>query len=224
MSTPPPERSGDRTRRGGAGRPEEDGREHVVLVHGLLRTPRSWLTVRRHLEREGYSTGVFAYPSLRGRFEAHGRELAAELRRLDADRRFARVHLVGHSLGNLVIRAALSHGRPRNLGRVVMLVPPNRGSPVARRLAPLLGDLFPVLRDLSDADGSAARRLSFPPMEAGVIAARYDHVVTLASTHVPGEADHLLVPALHGLLMYQPKVQRAIVAFLRTGRFPRRAT
>src|SRR5262249_17374051 len=77
--------------RGGAGRPEEDGREHVVLVHGLLRTPRSWLTVRRHLEREGFSTGVFAYPSLRGRFEAHGRELAAGLRRLDADRRLARV-------------------------------------------------------------------------------------------------------------------------------------
>ncbi len=198
-------------------------REHVVLVHGLLRTPRSWFTVRRHLERAGFSTGVFAYPSLRGEFGTHGKALAAELRRLAASIPFARVHLVGHSLGNLVIRAALAQRRPENLGRVVMLVPPNRGSPVARRLAPLLGGLFPVLRELSDDDGSAARRLAFPPMEAGVIAARFDHVVAESSTHVPGEADHLMVGASHGWLMFRPSVQRAIVAFLRTGRFPRRA-
>lgn len=199
-------------------------RDHVVLVHGLLRTPRSWSTLRRRLEREGWSTGVFGYPSLSGRFERHGRNLAEELARLDAGHGSARVHLVGHSLGNLVIRAALAERAPRKLGRVVMLVPPNRGSPVARRLSRWLGDLFPILRQLSDEPGSDAQRLAFPPMEAGVIAARYDHVVTLASTHVPGEADHLLVPALHGLLMYQPQVQSAIVAFLRTGRFPRRAT
>jgi len=199
-------------------------RDHVLLVHGLLRTPRTWTSLRRHLEREGFTTGVFGYPSLSGRFERHGRSLAAELARLDADDSLARVHLVGHSLGNLVIRAALAERAPRKLARVVMLVPPNRGSPVARKLSRWLGDLVPVLRQLSDEPGSDAHRLAFPPMEAGVIAARYDHVVTLASTHVPGEADHLLVPALHGLLMYQPKVQRAIVAFLRTGRFPRRAT
>jgi pimeloyl-ACP methyl ester carboxylesterase len=205
----------------GRGHGDEEGREHVVLVHGLLRTPRSWITVRRHLERSGFSTGVFGYSSLSGALEPHGRALSAELRRLDTRGRFARVHLVGHSLGNLVIRAALAHGRPESLGRVVMLVPPNQGSPVARRLAPLLGDLFPVLRDLSDADESAARRLAFPPMEAGVIAARFDHVVAESSTHVPGEADHLLVGASHGWLMFRPSVQRAIVAFLRTGRFPR---
>lgn len=227
-------RSGDREMNGAAPRKanegrrrgDEEGREHVVLVHGLLRTPRSWITVRRHLEREGFSTGVFGYPSLRGAFEPHGRSLAAELRRLDArgrDKRgrWARVHLVGHSLGNLVIRAALALGRPKNLGRVVMLVPPNQGSAVARRLAPLLGDLFPVVRDLSDADESATRRLALPPMEAGVIAARFDHVVAESSTHLPGEADHLLVGASHGWLMFRPSVQRAIVAFLRTGRFPR---
>jgi hypothetical protein len=215
----------------GRGHGDEQGREHVVLVHGLLRTPRSWITVRRHLERSGFSTGVFGYSSLSGALEPHGRALSAELRRLDARGddtrgrdtrgRWARVHLVGHSLGNLVIRAALALGRPKNLGRVVMLVPPNQGSAVARRLAPLLGDLFPVLRDLSDADGSAARRLAFPPMEAGVIAARFDYVVAESSTHVPGEADHLLVGASHGWLMFRPSVQRAIVAFLRTGRFPR---
>ena len=214
-------RADDRETNGAAVGSAGEGREHVVLVHGLLRTPRSWITVRRHLEREDFSTGVFGYPSLRGGLEPHGRALAAELCRFDVRGRFARVHLVGHSLGNLVIRAALAHVRPKNLGRVVMLVPPNRGSSVARRLARLLGDLFPVLRDLSDADGSAARQLAFPPMEAGVIAARFDHVVAESSTHCPGEADHLLVGASHGWLMYRPSVQRAIVAFLRTGQFPR---
>jgi pimeloyl-ACP methyl ester carboxylesterase len=199
------------------------GRDHVVLVHGLFRTPRSWSTLRRHLEKEGFSTGVFGYPSLTGRFEVHGRHLARELRRLDGDRDFTRVHLVGHSLGNLVIRAALAERTPKKLGRVVMLVPPNRGSPVARKLASWLGEILPVLRQLSDEPGSDAQRLAVPKMEAGVIAARFDHVVARSSTHLPGEADYLLVTALHGFVMYQPQVQRAIVAFLRTGRFPREA-
>jgi pimeloyl-ACP methyl ester carboxylesterase len=198
------------------------GGEHVVLVHGLLRTPRSWAVVRRTLEREGFTTGVFGYPSLSGRFEQHGRSLSGELARLDSDPDFGRVHLVGHSLGNLVVRAALLERAPRKLGRVVMLVPPNQGSPVARLLSRFLGDRFPILRQLSDAPESDARRLAFPPMEVGVIAARFDHVVAESSTHVPDESDHLLVSASHGWLMYRPSVQRAIVAFLRTGRFPRR--
>jgi pimeloyl-ACP methyl ester carboxylesterase len=198
--------------------------EHVVLVHGLLRTPRSWSTLRRHLEREGFTTGVFGYPSLTGRFEVHGGHLARELKRLDADAEFTRVHLVGHSLGNLVIRAALAERPPAKLGRIVMLVPPNRGSPVARHLANWIGDHVPVLRQLSDEAGSDARRLAFPRAETGVIAARFDHVVARSSTHVPGEADFLLVSAIHSLVMHQPRVQRAVVAFLRTGRFPRRAT
>ena len=202
---------------------QEGGAEHVVLVHGLLRTPRSWVTVRRRLEREGYRTGAFGYPSLRGRFEQHGRRLAAELARLDRDPAVARVDLVGHSLGNLVIRAALLARPPRKLGRVVMLVPPNGGSHVATLLARWLGGRFPILRQLADDADSDARRMPFPAMETGVIAARFDHVVAEHSTHVPGEADHLLVPASHGWLMYRRSVQSAIVAFLRTGRFPRPA-
>jgi pimeloyl-ACP methyl ester carboxylesterase len=195
-------------------------REHVLLVHGLLRSPRSFAFVRRALEKAGFAASGFGYPSTRGTFDRHGDSLAAELARLDADPAVARLHLVGHSLGNLVIRAALARPRPGKLGRVVMLVPPNRGSPVARRLARRLGDLFPVLHDLSDEPGSAARRL--PPLAGvpfGVIAARFDHVVRRVSTHLPGESGHLLLATTHSFLLLRPSVHRQIVRFLRDGRF-----
>jgi alpha-beta hydrolase superfamily lysophospholipase len=190
----------------GAAQRTDDPREHVVLVHGLLRTPRSWVTVRRHLEREGFSTGVFAYPSLRGKFEGHGKSLAAELRRLDTGRRFARVHLVGHSLGNLVIRAALGHGRPRNLGRVSCWCRPTaaRRSRAASRAA-----RRPLSGAASSGRGGPRAPSAFPKMTRGHRGALRPRR-RRASTHVPGEAT--ISSPRCTFVMYQREVQRAIVA------------
>src|SRR5205823_12713347 len=41
-----------------------------------------------------------------------------------------KVHYVGYSLGALLIRAYLQQTRPPNLGRAVMIGPPNHGSEV----------------------------------------------------------------------------------------------
>ncbi len=198
--------------------------ERVVLVHGLLRTTRSLGSLARALERAGFGTVRFGYPSVRGSIDEHGRAFAAELKRLAAEPGCRRLHIVGHSLGNLVARAALAIERPRGLGRVVMLVPPNRGSLVARWLAPFLGPLVPVLRELRDRDDSRARTLTpLPGIACGVIAARLDHLVPEPSTHFDGERDHVRLLATHTSVLGSRKVHEYVVAFLRDGRFPRDA-
>lgn len=83
-------------------------RELVVLVHGLLRTPRSLGSLARSLERDGFATCRFGYPSVRGSLEGHARAFAAELARLEATAGGQRLHVVGHSMGNVVARAALA--------------------------------------------------------------------------------------------------------------------
>jgi pimeloyl-ACP methyl ester carboxylesterase len=75
-------------------------------------------------------------------------ELGAVLRaRIDADRA-PKVHLVAHSMGGLVSRAAIKLGVPK-LGRLVMLGTPNRGS---FNPAMLVRGTYPILQKLAAFD------------------------------------------------------------------------
>ncbi len=203
---------------------EEAPREAVVLVHGLGRTTRCFSSLEKALGDAGFRAISWGYESFSGTFETHARRLAADLAKLDADESVSRVHCVGHSLGAIVVRAALLEKKPAKMGRCVQLAPPNRGSVAARRLAPLFGRLVPVLPELSDEAGSAVRDLGVPEgVEIGVVVARYDHLVREEGTRLPGEgagaADTLVVDGTHTFLMNRPDVIAATIRFLRTGRF-----
>lgn len=114
-------------------------REAVLLVHGHG-TPAVLLEpLRRALERQGFRAVNWPYGSLRGSIEAHAGRLAAKAKELDEDSGVERLHFVGHSMGALVVRSALAMARPRKLGRVVLLAPPNRGARLADLALRLLG-------------------------------------------------------------------------------------
>jgi hypothetical protein len=106
------------------------------------------------------------------------------------------------------------------MGRVVMLAPPNRGSRKARRLAPVFGRWVKPLADLSNSADSAVNQMGVPAgVEIGIIAGAKDGKVRVEDTHLPGEADHLVVSGFHTFLMDSPEVQNATVRFLRTAQF-----
>src|SRR5262245_2702419 len=113
-------------------------REAVILVHGHGAHPVLLEPLRRALARQGFCALNWPYRSLRGSIEAHAAQLAAKARELDEDAGIERLHFVGHSMGAIVVRRALMLARPRKLGRVVLLAPPNRGA----RLADLALRLF----------------------------------------------------------------------------------
>ena len=194
--------------------------ETVILLHGLGANRLFLRPLANHFSNRGFHTENWGYPSVRLGVEESGRRLRQFLQQYDERENSGRIHIVAHSMGSIVTRAALLEYQPRNLGRVVLLAPPNRGSPVARRLAPALGSVCPALRDLSDAPNSFVNRLPDPAVEQlGIIAAAYDRVVPLQNTHLGNELDHTVLPFGHGSLLFQWETAATIECFLERGSF-----
>jgi pimeloyl-ACP methyl ester carboxylesterase len=195
-------------------------REMVVLVHGMGRTPRSMRPLEDAFKIAGYDVLNFGYPSREAPLADHGAALAKRLAQEDARLEVTRIHLVGHSLGNLVIRWVLANQRPTKIGRVVMLAPPNQGARLADMAAPWLTWLSRPLPDLTTHPESPTHTLATPPgVEIGIIAASRDHFLRREDTCLEGQTDHIVIPASHTFIMRKQRVIDLAGRFLRTGSF-----
>lgn len=213
-----------------------DPRECVVLLHGVGMSAWVMQPLAHTLEQAGYRTVNLSYPSRTLALDQIVRDwLPAELRAAGVERA-PRVHFVAHSMGSLVTRLYLRDTRPPNLGRVVMLGPPNHGSVAADRAQEnavfrwLLGVNLPAL---GTGEASITRQLGPADFEAGVIAgdqhvnplfdsalgAVHDGAVTVDSARLDGARDFLVVPHSHTVMLWRRAVHTQVLAFLRTGRF-----
>lgn len=194
--------------------------EVVVLLHGLGARAILLSPLKRRLAQGGYRVLDWSYPSTQQTIEEHGDRLRKLLIDLDADSSVGQIHIVAHSMGCIVTRCALLHSRPARLGRLVLMAPPNQGSRVASWFGPLVRPYCRTIDQLADRPGSFVCGLPAPEgMEIGVIAARLDLLVPLASTYLPCQRDHIVLPTLHTLMVFQRRAAQEALHFLRHGRF-----
>ena len=199
-------------------------RECVVLVHGFLANKLLLAVLSRRLRRHGYQTDAWGYWNMQCSLLVHAERLARELAVLDADPRVGRIHLVGHSMGCIIGRAALGHHRPAKLGRFVMLAPPNRGSFVATATVGTFGRFLRPVAELSTKADSLVNQLPMPAgVEIGVIAAEYDALISEESTHPDAPPAHMTLPTWHTGLLFRRETPELVAEFLATGGFPRHA-
>jgi pimeloyl-ACP methyl ester carboxylesterase/uncharacterized membrane protein YhaH (DUF805 family) len=110
--------------------------EAVILVHGLTSTPSTWQFMVNDfsLSKQPYQVWVFGYPSSMGLDDA-AVALAAQLENVSSG--MGRIHLVGHSLGGMIIQQALNFGDwnkmsfVRKVKKAILVATPNKGSPAA---------------------------------------------------------------------------------------------
>ncbi len=194
--------------------------ESVVLVHGLAASKLVMRPLERHLASLGYQTWNWGYPSIWRGIEAHSRSLARKLDRWESRDDIQHVHFVTHSMGGILLRHLIRQRRPQKLGRVVMLSPPNHGSHVASRLAPVLGLICRPLHELSDSADSFVNRLPEPTdIDLGIVAAAHDRVVAAGTTALASQKDHVTVGAGHTSLLFRSEVAQLVERFLAHGSF-----
>ena len=118
----------------------------VLLVHGLGGTKSSWSYLARTLTARGLTVEAISYPPFGTSVEEIADRLAVEVDRLLIQTGADKVHLVGHSLGGVVIAQAIASGRlTGRVDTVITLGAPFGGSPWANVLP--IGAIIAALRE-----------------------------------------------------------------------------
>ncbi len=194
-----------------------------------------------YLDTAGFSVINLGYPSRKHPVEALAplaiNPALEACQRLQAER----IHFVTHSLGGILLRhymQEIQENPIENLGRTVMLGPPNQGSEVVDKLGTMPGFNAvngPAGRQLGTDENAITTRLGAVDFEVGVIAGyrsinlflstlipgNDDGKVSVDATKVEGMKDFISLPTTHPMMMRNKTVMRQVKFFLTNGQFYR---
>jgi hypothetical protein len=209
----------------------------VVLLHGLMRSSTSMNAMQRELDAAGFLTANIDYPSRDHTVEElAGMAIEKGLTACRAHESTETIHFVTHSLGGILLRQFLSENKIPELGRVVMLGPPNQGSAAVDEMEDVPGFDWvngPAGRQLGKGENSVPLSLGPANFELGVIAGNRtidpitsqvlenpdDGRVSVEDTKLDGMADFVVVEHSHAFMMRMQRTIELTIAFLRTGSF-----
>ena len=209
----------------------------IVLLHGVWSHGAIMVLPKIHLEREyGYDVHLFSYRSLRRSLDENAEALFEFLK----ERALFNSHLVGHSLGGVVLLRMLARHRKAVSGRLVCIGSPLRGSRAAEILSGREWGEAVLGRSLmtgvtTNAASEWAHQVC-EDYEVGVIAgdAPYgvgqfianfdgpsDGTVAVAETELTGQKDHIVLDLSHKGLVHSRQAADQVAAFLKRGEFLR---
>ncbi len=204
----------------------------VILVHGIIRSSKSFRGMQQRLKQAGYHVVGFDYPSTRVTIDDAADYLHRTIQSLEG---IEEINFVVHSMGGLVVRSYLGKHRDERIGRMVMIGVPNLGARLADHLKGvyLFKTIYgPAGQQLVSDPAGFVSKLSTPDFEFAIISGGRgnirgynpmipgddDGTVSVSNTRLPGATDFVVVPGIHSFLMNDSQVVDCTTRFLSTGR------
>ncbi len=203
--------------------------ETVILIHGLWMRGVVLLPHQHWLGKRGFSVRRFSYPSMRQGLQQNARALSRFVASTDGDE----IHLVGHSLGGLVVLDMIAQYRDPRIRRAVLMGAPVMGCHCASvllrtpSLASIVGRslkewfVMPRPKLLGDVEIgiiSGSRSLGLGRLIPGLPRPN-DGVVSVLETQLPQASDFITLPVTHSQMLVSPACADEVAAFLRSGSF-----
>jgi uncharacterized alpha/beta hydrolase family protein len=210
--------------------------QKVYLIHGYGGLGIEMEKIHKAIEKKGFISEIFTYLSLADDVDSVGKKLFKKIR----EEGFDTVNFVTHSMGALVVRSMYNQIDSLTkfpfIYRIVMIAPPNNGSPVADFFVQFSFIKFivgPNINNLTTNPISGAGKYPIPTCEVGLIAGSYsgkkgvnvfinddnDGVLIPQNTKMGVEKDMVFVKSWHVGLLFNTKVIRLLISFLETGKF-----
>ena len=211
----------------------------VILLHGLARTSRAMHKLEVALE-PNYQVVNLTYPSKEHTVEKLSTLTIPTV--LKACKTTGKIHFVTHSMGGIIVRQYLSQHWIENIGRVVMLGPPNQGSELTdyfynnwlyRKINGPAGlqlgtknnneqTSVPInLEGVNFNLGVIAGTKSYNPFFSKLLVGKDDGKVSVERTKVSGMNDHLVLPVNHTFMMQDSIVIDQVKHYLQHSKFKR---
>lgn len=209
-------------------------KEGVVLLHGIARSASNMEKFETTLEERGYNVLNINSPSTSQPIEKIRQTIDANIQNFTKQN--SKTHFVTHSMGGLVARAYLNNNKLNNLGRVVMLSPPNQGSEVAdflknnflykkiygpagQQLTTDQTALHHILGNIYYELGIIAGTWSIDPVSSFIIPGDDDGKVSTERMKVDGMKAFIETPTTHTFMMKDDKVINLTIRFIEQGHF-----
>ena len=212
--------------------------EQVILLHGIGKSSKIMRKMHDHLLIHGYKPHNINYPSTKKPVEELAEYIYQRVKQL-IRANDCKLHFIGHSMGAIILRFMLQKYPLKNLGRVVMLAPPNKGSEVVDfflKFAFFRKWFGPAAQQLTTSNNKLLEQLTEPKYEVGIIAGDYsvdklyswllldkpnDGKVTVESTKLNGSKDHIVLHASHPFIPKNKSVMQQTTYFIANGCFER---
>lgn len=213
----------------------------VILLHGILRSKTDMLPLALYLKKRGYDVLNILYPSRKKSLEELAEFIHEKITACPDYGADKPLHFVTHSMGGLIARYYIETYKPKNLGKVVMLSPPNTGSEFADVLLnhklwakPYRAFFGPAGAQLTTDYTLKGTNITYP---LGIIAGTrsinplalwalpkskvgaHDGIVPVERTKIDGMTAHITLPVNHTFMMFNRDVMEQTEQFLEKEKF-----
>lgn len=216
----------------------EKNSECIILIHGLARTSRCMNKAAKMFSIHGYKIINVNYPSRTASIENLVKEYLSPIIEACKTKDYLQIHFLTHSMGGVLLRYYLANHSIKNLGKTVMLAPPNQGSEVADKLCHLsLYKLIngPAGQQLRTDANNLPLKLGKLHFETGIITGNKsinfflsllipgenDGKVAVKRAKIEGMRDFLILPYTHSFIMQRNQTLYQALYFIQKGEFYR---